>query len=168
MTEQVLQALRRRTNHRDLVIVQEAALLDELSATSAVLQAAIAKLEEDRVLEVLSPLPFLVAKWSGEGRRSTVSAKNAYSFESSLSQSKQMKESYRPSEAERKALLQEILDTLGETDPTTFRGAIRSYSPGVIRTALARIRKMKNIQKNPTAVFRFLLPRIANEPAFKK
>lgn len=78
-----------------------------------------------------------------------------------------MKESYRPSDAEGETLLQEILDTLGETDPTTFRGAIRSYAPGVIRTALARIRKMKNIQKNPTAVFRFLLPRIANEPAFK-
>ena len=121
-----------------------------------------------KVLNHYAPLPFLVIKWSGQSPKSPNSEANAYSFKSSLSQSKQLKESYRPSETDPEALLQEILDTLGETDPTTFRGAIRSYPPGVIRTALARIRRMKNIQKNPTAVFRFLLPRIANEPAFKK
>lgn len=164
MTEHVLQALRRRTNHRDLVITRESDLLDELHITSEVLRAAISRLAEDRLLEILSPLPFLVVKWSGRQPKSP----DAYSFESSLSRSKRLKESYRPSDPESQALLQEILDTLGETDPTTFRGAIRSYPPGVIRTALARIRRMKNIQKNPTAVFRFLLPRIANEPAFKK
>lgn len=168
MTELILQALRRRTNHRDLVIVRGSALLEELRVTSEVLRAAIERLEDDGLLEVLSPLPFLVVKWSGKGPKSPDSRENAYSFESSLSQSKRLKESYRPTKAEPDALLHEILDTLGETDPTTFRGAIRSYPPGVIRTALARIRKMKNIQKNPTAVFRFLLPRIANEPAFKK
>jgi hypothetical protein len=168
MTERVLQALRRRTNHRNLVIVRETALLDELRVTPEVLRAAIERLEGDGLLEVLSPLPFLVVKWPGKGPKSADSAANAYSFQSSLSQSKHLKESYRPSEDEHEALLQEILDTLGETDPTTFRGAIRSYPPGVVRTALARIRKMKHIQKNPTAVFRFLLPRIAQEPAFKK
>lgn len=168
MTERVLQALGRRTDHRDLVIVREAVLLEELRITSDVLRAAIAKLGKDRLLEVLSPLPFLVVKWSVKRPKSPDSHENAYSFESSLSQSERLKESYRPTRAEPEALLQEILDTLGETDPTTFRGAIRSYPPGVIRTTLARIRKMKNIQKNPTAVFRFLLPRIASEPAFKK
>jgi hypothetical protein len=168
MTEQVLQALRQQTNHRNLVIVRESALVDDLHITPDVLRAAIARLEEDGLLEVLSPLPFLVVKWSGKGRQVSDSSGRAYSFNSSLSQTQQMKESYRPSDAESESLLQEILQTLGESDPTTFRGALRNYPPGVIRTALARIRKMRNIQKNPTAVFRFLLPRIANEPAFKK
>ena len=62
------------------------------------------------------------------------------------------------------ALLREILETLGESDPATFRGAIRRYPPGVIRTALDRTRRMKTVRKNRTAVFRFLLPRIAKEP----
>ncbi len=168
MTEQVLQVLRRRTDHHGLVIVREPALLDELRISSDELQFSLRDLEAHRLIEVLSPLPFLVVKWSGEKQKTPNSAGDAYSFQSSLSQSQQLKESYGPTEDERDALLQEILDTLGETDPTTFRGAIRSYPAGVIRTALARVRRMKNIQKTPTAVFRFLLPRIAKEPAFKK
>lgn len=163
MTEQICQALRRHTNHRDLVIVREPALLDDLRIGVDQLRAGLRELEERRLIEILSPLPFLVVKWSGKGTRTARSSGNAHSFKSSLSQSKQLKESYGPTDVEDEALLREILDTLGETDPTTFRGAIRSYSPGVIRTALARIRRMKNIQKNPTAVFRFLLPRIARD-----
>lgn len=167
MSEAVLHALLRLTNHRDLVIAREDALLHELGISSDELRSAIHELEKKHPLEILSPLPFLVLKWSGKSSKAPDSGEGAYSFQSSLSQSQQLKESYRQPAAE-ETLLREILDTLGETDPTTFRGAIRSYPPGVIRTALARVRKMKNIQKNPTAVFRFLLPRIANEPAFKK
>lgn len=75
-----------------------------------------------------------------------------------------MKESYRPPGYEAEALLSEILATLGESDPTTFRGALRAYSPIIIRTTLARIRKMKHVRKSRTALFRFLLPRIGREP----
>jgi hypothetical protein len=167
MTERLLRALRRRTNHRDLVIVQETTLLDELRTTPEALRDALRNLAADGLVEVLSPLPFLVTKWSGKGWKAADSAGSAYSFQSSLSRSKHLKESYRHPAVDEQ-LLEEVLDTLGETDPTTFRGALRRYPPGVIRTALARIRGMKNIQKNPTAVFRFLLPRIASEPAFKK
>jgi hypothetical protein len=60
-------------------------------------------------------------------------------------------------------LLQEILETLGESDPATFRGAVDHYPPHVIRTALSRIRRMKTIHKSRTAAFRYLLPRIAKE-----
>ena len=168
MTEQILQELQRRTNHRDFVIVRGSVLLDELRVTPEVLEAAIRKLEADRLIEILSPLPFLVVKWPGKRSKSLNPEDNAYSFQSSLSQSKHLKESYRSTKVERDALLQEILDTLGESDPTTFRGAVHSYPPGVIRTALARIRRMKNVKKNPTAVFRFLLPRIAQEPGSRK
>jgi hypothetical protein len=172
MTEQLLQALGRRSSHRGLVIVQESALLKELRIPSHALRKSVAQLADKRVIEILSPLPFLVAKWSGNasprlqnGPNVGAAEDHAYSFKSSLSQSKQMKESYRrPVQAD--PLLQEILDTLGESDPTTFRGAVRSYSPDVIRTALDRIRRMQTIRKNRTALFRFLLPRIAKEPRF--
>src|SRR5260221_2706353 len=66
MTEQVVQALRRHTNHRDLMIVREAVLLDELGISSEALRAALKNLEEERLVEVLSPLPFLVLKRSGK------------------------------------------------------------------------------------------------------
>jgi hypothetical protein len=172
MTEQLLQALRRRANLRGLVIVQENALLKELRISSHALRKSVAHLVDKRVIEILSPLPFLVVKWSGDSSPRLQSGPNvgpamdrAYSFKSSLSQSKQMKESYRQL-VEAEPLLQEILDTLGESDPTTFRGAVRSYSPDVIRTALDRIRRMQTIRKSRTALFRFLLPRIAKEPRF--
>ena len=55
MTGSVLQALRGHTNHRGLVIVREATLLDGLGIDADILRAAIRKLEENRVLEILSP-----------------------------------------------------------------------------------------------------------------
>src|SRR5437867_4321019 len=139
MTERVFQALRRRTDHRDLIIVREPALIEELEISAEQLRESLHHLEAQGLIEVLSPLPFLVVKWSGESPKKPNTGGSAYSFQSSLSQSKQLKESYRPSESDQEILLQEILETLGESDPTTFRGAIRNYPPGVIRTALTRI-----------------------------
>jgi hypothetical protein len=170
MTEPVLRALLQRANHRGLVIALESVLTGELRIAQNAFRTALRELEALKAIQVLSPPPFLalkLLKWSGHHTKPAETRPSACSFQSSLSQSKQLKESYRQPTVD-EALLREVLDTLGETDPTTFRGALRAYSPGIIRTALARIRGMKHIQKNPTAVFRFLLPRIANEPTFKK
>ena len=57
------------------------------------------------------------------------------------------------------ALLQEILATLGESDPTTFRGVLANYPEGAIRAALSRVRATppEKIRKSRTALFRHLL-----------
>ena len=163
MTERLLQALRRHSNYRGLVIVREAAILGELQITSGALRIAVRKLEAEGVLEILSPLPFLVTKWSGMRSKSANSGANAYSYSKPLLSNKAIKaDSYRPAElATNDGLLHEILETLGETDPDSFRMAVERYSPQVIRTALDRVRRAKSIRKNRTALFRHLLPRIA-------
>ncbi len=168
----LLKALRSRANVRGLVMVREKVLLEALGIAGDALRKNLRKLEDEREVTVLSPLPHLVLrlrKWparqAAAARMAPIpgpSAARAYSSQSSLSESPKLKESYRRPGAD-EALLREILDTLGETDPEPFRGAIRSYSPWVIQTALGRIRRMKFIRKSPTALFRYLLPRIANE-----
>ena len=174
MTDALLSALRARANSRGLVLATESTLLGDLGVGTAALRQALVEAEADGRVEVLAPLPFLVAKlpapWSGRKSghaettaKTAASLNHAYSFQSSLSPSKHLKESYRQP-TEDKALLKEILETLGESDPTTFRGAIRSYPAAVIRTALDRVRRMPTIRKNRTALFRYLLPRLAKEP----
>ena len=168
----LLAALEARANVRGIVLAREETICRDLSMTDSALTRGIAELEANGAIDVLAPLPFLVArlrKWSGKeskslqmGPKSGALEVRAYSFQSSLSGSKQLDESYRQPDTEA-ALLTEILETLGESDPTTFRGAVSSYPPGVIRTALGRVRRMKHIRKNRTAAFRFLLPRIAKE-----
>jgi hypothetical protein len=158
--------------------MRAAALADALRVPAREVHPGLEALQSQNAIEILSGPPFYVvalraSSWPGKSKKPAENptktghrVNRAYSFQSSLSQSKQLKESYRRP-AEDDALLREVLDTLGETDPTTFRGALRSYSPEIIRTALQRIRTMPRIRKNPTALFRFLLPRIAQEPRFK-
>ncbi|MEO7867225.1 MAG: hypothetical protein ABIU54_06275 [Candidatus Eisenbacteria bacterium] len=169
MKDQLLATLALHANVHGLAVASEATLLKELSVPREVMIRALVGLEADGSVTVLAPLPFLVCKlrkWTGEGERSRETAPidgpfvdRAYSYQSSLSQER-LKDSYRQPEGE---LMQELLTALGESDPTSFEGALRSYSPSVIRAALERIRRMKHIRKNPTAVFRFLLPRLAKE-----
>lgn len=184
MTDDLLRYLQQRANRRGLVVLRDTTLLDALRCSADSLQAALAELAKADQIEVLAPPPWLVAKIrvASEGvapeyqslsgakpepartpRKSEVPEARAYSFQRSLLRSKQslMKESYRPPGGEEEALLDEILATLGESDPTTFRGALRAYSPVVIRKTLTRIRKMQHVRKNRTALFRYLLPRIA-------
>lgn len=179
MTEQLLPLLRQFANSAGLVLVRAEILQEALDCSFDELNCALQDLSKAGQVGILTPLPFAVlalrsSVWSGRqeevletGRNSDAVKHRAYSFESSPSRSKlskRLKESYRPSVlAEESPLLKEILDTLGETDPTTFRGAIRNYPAGAIRIALARVRTVKRVRKNRTALFRFLLPRIANE-----
>jgi hypothetical protein len=56
-------------------------------------------------------------------------------------------------------LLQEVLSTLGETDPTTFRGVLDHFPAAAIRAALERVRATppEKLRKSRTALFRYLL-----------
>ena len=168
MTEEILSALRSRANDRGQIVANEHVLCAELRLSRDELADGLRRLSQAGLIEILAPLPFLVAKvrgtWPGRSVKpeESLPVVSSYSFQSSLSESQHLKESYSgPDDAE--ALMREILETLGETDPTTFRGAIQNYPVEVIREALARVRRMKTIRKSRTAAFRFLLPRIAKE-----
>lgn len=158
--ERLLAQLRARANSRGIVPVRGAILAEELSAPTEEVGAALDKLERAGLLTILAPFPFLVLRlrsWSGKTEKSPDSRPASYSY-SKLSNNR-LNESYRPAKDE--ALLREILDTLGETDPTTFEGAIKNFAPAVIRKALDRVRRTRSLRKNRTALFRYLLTKLS-------
>src|SRR5262245_40771670 len=118
------------------------ALVHEAGSTQDEVSAALARLARAGLVTILAPFPFLVVKlysWSGRTPKHPSSAPTAYSY-SKLS-SNQVGNSYSSDDA----LLHEMLETLGETDPTTFRGAIKHFAPDVIRKALDRVRRTKSL-----------------------
>ena len=176
MTELLLTALRQRANNRGLVLAREGVLRATLRCSAEELTRELAALSDAGMVEILSPLPFLVLalrprSWSDTrseplkpANKTEPSLHHAYSYPMQLFNQEQLNNSYRPGElAANDGLLHEILETLGETDPSSFRKAVENYPPSVIRTALNRVRRAKSIRKNRTALFRHLLPRIAQD-----
>ena len=158
--QQLLARLRERANSRGIVPIRGETLIEEVGATQEQVGVALDKLERAGLLRVLAPFPFLVIKvasWPGRRRNPEETRPAAYSY-SKLS-SNRLNESYRPAGDD--ALLREILDTLGETDPTSFEGAITNFSPEVIRKALDRVRRTRSLRKNRTALFRYLLTKLS-------
>jgi len=158
--ERLLALLRARAKSRGIVPVSGESLTKEIGASQEEVGAALDKLERAGLLSVLAPFPFLVIRlrsWSGNVTNAGNSQPSAYSY-SKLS-SNRLNESYRPSADGE--LLREVLDTLGETDPTTFEGAIRNFPPEVIRKALDRVRRTRSLRKNRTALFRYLLTKLS-------
>ena len=160
--------LNSHANKRGMVVITEETLLREIGANNERASTELAKLERAGLLEILTPLPFLVLKlrkWPGRAEEAEVSSYSAYSYPKLL-QPKQLKDSYRPEREDHASdprLLQEILETLGETDHSSFEKAVELYSPAVIRAALDRVRRAQGIRKSRTALFRHLLPRLARE-----
>ena len=135
-------------------------VVTEIGAPAEDVAAALDKLERAGLLTILAPFPFLVLRlrsWSGKSTEPRESRASGYSY-SKLS-SNRLNESYRP--AGEDELLREILETLGETDPTTFEGAIKNFAPEVIRKALDRVRRTRSLRKNRTALFRYLLTKLS-------
>jgi hypothetical protein len=167
MTERFLACLESHANNRGVVIARQDVLLREVGASQAEAAAALEALEHDGLVDVLSPLPFLVLKLrklSGMPVNASIASPSAYSYSKQLLQTKQLKDSYRLGDEAATAaagLLREILKTLGETDAASFEKAVELYSPNVIRTALDRVRRARGIRKSRTALFRHLLPRLA-------
>jgi hypothetical protein len=160
ISTRLIALLLEKRNPGGLILTREAALIEELACSPEELRAGLNALVSEGWLVVLAPLPFLAVKikmWPGKDVSAAVSAPKpySYSFQSQLN-----KNSYR---GQIGPLLQEILDTTGETDPAPFKGALEAYSPTVIRLALERVRTARTIRKNKTALFRHLLPRLARE-----
>lgn len=154
----LLAELERRALPGGKVIVSEHVLARALRADASVLAEGLRRLEDRGEVRTLSGPPYLVLKlvsWSGRAQEQADSALSGYSY--SFQTQMQLKKSYSyPASPE---LMDEILETLGETDPALFDGAIRRYSPERIRKALARVRQTKAFRKTPTALFRYLLTR---------
>lgn len=166
--ERLLICLRGRASHRGIVPARGDVLAEEVGATKEEVGAALDKLERAGLLTILAPFPFLVVrlrKWSGDAGKVPDSEPPAYSA-IQLSHSQHVNSSYRRAGAHwpvDAALLQEILETVGETDGKSFEKAVELYSPHVIRLALDRVRRAKGIRKSRTALFRHLLPRLARD-----
>ena len=158
--ERLLARLRERANSRGIVPVPGEILVQEIESTQVEVGAALDKLERAGLLRILAPFPFLVLKlrsWPGNSAKPAGSRPAAYSY-SKLSTNR-LNSSYRPLGDD--ALLREILDTLGETDRTSFEGAIKNFPPEVIRKALDRVRRTRSLRKNRTALFRYLLTKLS-------
>lgn len=156
----LLARLRERANARGIVPVSGEVLVREVESSKEEVGTALDKMEQAGLLMILAPFPFLVLKlhpWSDSRPKRSDSRPSAYSH-SRLSSNQPIK-SYRPDGDD--TLLREILDTLGETDPTSFEGAIRNFSPDVIRKALDRVRRARSLRKNRTALFRYLLTKLS-------
>lgn len=146
-------------------------LAQDLSVTEERIDRWLKRLADHGLVIVQSPTPFLVIKlgmWSDSTPKSTDSEPRAYSYPRELLHKQPLTDSYRQASHTTKhsaneELLQEILETLRESDATSFVKAVELYSPNVIRTALDRVRRAQGIRKSRTALFRHLLPRIARE-----
>ena len=169
MTELLLTFLGKHVNARGLVLVREATLVDALQVPPLEVRASLRELRASGAIEILSGPPFFVvalrnSSWAGSDNAAAPSlAKGAHNSQPAYSHSYSSRTKNGHSYPERERLLNEILETVGETDPSSFEGALENYSRETIRTALERVRRMKQVRRSRTALFRYLLPRIARE-----
>ena len=157
--QRLLAQLKGSANARGIVTIRGDILANEVRAPQEEVGAALDKLERAGLLTLLAPFPFLVIRlrsWSGRTTNAS-NARSAHSY-SKLS-SNRLNESYRATGEG--ALLREILETLGETDPSTFEGAVQNFPAEVIRKALDRVRRTRSLRKNRTALFRYLLTKLS-------
>jgi len=161
MTERLFQHFLTNANARGLVLRSETRLLEEFECSREILVSACNQLAADARLEVLAPLPFLVAKlpgsWPDKRKNDPRNRQSSYSYSKLLSNQSDESYSYPSGEV----LLHEIVDTLGISDPSTFQGAIENYRPHVIRRALERVLQTRSIRKNRIALFRYLLTKLS-------
>jgi len=164
-------------DRRGLFIRRLGRIVTALGVGEAEVQQWLDRLSQGRLIEILSPAPFLVIKlrsWSGNTRSEIVSA-SADSGQSSnlhievpVSSSSSAAAAFSstgdggPGEGE--ALLREVLDALGEeADAEEFRELLPRYSPATVRQALRRVETtpLNQIRKSKTALFRYLLDKLS-------
>jgi hypothetical protein len=163
MTERLLAVLTGRANRNGLAFAKQDSLLEQLGCDREKLAIALESLESRGTIAVLSPLPYLVVKitsWSGGSEKPAPNAAAPYSYGSSPVVKSNQSYSDR---TEAEELLKDVLGVLGEVDAEPFRRAVELYPAHTIRLTLDRVRKAHRIQKSRTALFRYLLPRIAKE-----
>jgi len=149
------------SNDRGVALCRLDRLAADLQCSEEEVQGWLGVLHGAGLIEPTTPPPFLVIRlrfWSGEAANAAESAA-AYSNSFQAIQRRESKSNSNSSKRvdEREALLQEILETVGESDPTQFRAVLDLYAPDVIRAVIGRVRMAGEIRKSKTALFRFLL-----------
>lgn len=149
-------------NHRGLVCRRLEKLAEEVSASEEQVQSWLGALHGTKLICPETPAPFLViriASWPGEG------ANTASPYGYRFTQSSESKSNSDSGNSHRQPvdpdLMREVLDTLGESDPASFQGALEHYAPATIRKALDKVRAAGNIRTSRTALFRYLLPKLS-------
>ena len=178
MKHRLLATLRHRANHHGLATVREPQLLVDLSATHEDVASALDALTQAHLIEVLSPLPFLVVKlpkWSGHSSAERVespevippSSKLPLDVPASSGQTAAAAASSKQEDrgaGEGEALLDDVVGLLGpEADRDEFRTLLAHFSAGVARQALRRVAATpaSRIRKSKIALFRYLLTKLS-------
>jgi hypothetical protein len=168
----LITALRKQVNHHGLVIVREECMLDRLRADHDEVAAGLDTLARAQVIDVLSPLPFLVMKfrkWSGQKSSHSVSAPDSAIPGASLNDvpvssnaAAALIKQADGGAGEGEVLLDEVLVVLGASaSRTEFRRILAGRDPGLIRRCLRRVQDTHAIRVSKAALFRSLLAKLS-------
>jgi hypothetical protein len=172
--ERLLVVLREHANHRDIVLVAEDVLLRETDFTRDVLALTLKKLVQAGFVEVLSPLPFLVARlcgsWSGithsHARHKQQISSSSASVHREVPVSSRAAAATQQSEdggaGEGEPLLEQVLAVLGpEADRDEFRSILAGHHAALIHRCLRRVEATKMVLVSRAALFRSLLQKLS-------
>jgi len=173
MTDRLRATLIRHTNHRGLILVSERTLAEALWLSSNEIRAAVARLAEEGEIEILEPLPFLVARsrsWSGsrvhrmkKPQQISSQAPKAHIEVPVSSEAAAAKHTVVGGAGEGGALLDEVLAALGpEAGREEFARILADHSPALIHRCLARVRATRRIRVSRAALFRALLKKLSH------
>jgi len=164
-------------DQRGLFIRHLAKMVTALGVSEPEAQEWLDRLSKSRLIEVLSPPPFLVIKlrsWSNSNHSEQANPPASSSqngnlhIEVPVSSSSSAAAAFSKREdgglGEGEALLRDVLDALGEeADPEEFRALLPRYSPATVRQALRRVETtpVGQIRKSRVALFRYLLDKLS-------
>jgi hypothetical protein len=172
MTERLLAHLQSKANSRGLVLANEDALLEKLATTHDALTRALNNLETQGMIEISSPLPFVVIKvpkWSGSNHprvrkeQQISNSKRSLHIEVPVSSAAAAATQEVGGLGEGEALLGEVLALLGpEADRTEFRRILAGQDGALIHRCLRRVQATKAIRVSRAALFRSLLQKLSH------
>jgi hypothetical protein len=174
--ERLLAVLRQHANPRGIALVAEDILIRESRLSRAAIAPMLMKLDRAGLVEVLSPLPFLVARlrgsWSGNSpsrvreqqqiSSSSVSVHREVPISSSNRAAAATQQSEDGGAGEGEQLLDQVLAVLGpEADRDEFRAILAGHHPALIHRCLRRVESTKTFRVSRAALFRSLLLKLS-------
>jgi len=175
MRIELLGALRNRANYHGLVNVREERLLGALKMTREEVVASLDALVQARLIDVISPLPFLVVKmlkWSGRGATRSIEAPdsavsrsdahNSVPVSSNAAAAAALSKQADGGAGEGEVLLDDVLAVLGPSaSRREFRRILAGRDAGLIRRCLRRVQDTQAIRVSKAALFRSLLTKLS-------